>query len=301
MDLQEPAARNAFDSIGVFDSGLGGLTVVRRISDLLPAERLLYVADQAHVPYGDRDLAEVYGFARAISEMLVEAGCKALVMACNISSATALTNVAASYPEVPVLGVILPGARAAAAVSRSGRIGVLATEGTVRSGAYTRAVLSCLPGACVVEQSCPEFVPLVEAGRERSGAMYSAARVYLRPVQEAGVDTVILGCTHYPFLLPVLEELAPELHFVDPAEQTAVALAAALDAAGLRAPRISRAPEHLLITTGDSEQFAAKTSRFLASAAYARFEAADWRDGAVRRIGGTIPAPLPTSAATSHA
>lgn len=251
--------------IGVFDSGLGGLTVVQRIRELLPRERIVYVADQAHVPYGGRELGEVCGFACGISAALLRYGCRAVVMACNISSATALTYVQAENPHLPILGVILPGAQAAAAQTRNRRIGVLATEGTVKSHAYRRALHAIDPGLVVEEVACPAFVPLVESGELVSAEARQAAQSYLAPLKAAGVDTVVLGCTHYPFLLPILQELQPDLKFVDPAVQTACALADALGRSRRRASPItpSTSPTHLLFTTGDSNAFSKQLQRFL--------------------------------------
>ncbi|HLV80331.1 MAG TPA: glutamate racemase [Chthonomonadaceae bacterium] len=268
-------------AIGVFDSGVGGLSVVRRLRDRLPYERILYVADQAHVPYGGRELGEVCGFACGISEALLTEGCKAIVMACNISSATALPVLQAEMPHLPILGVILPGAQAAAARTRNGRVGVLATAGTVKSGAYTRALHGIAPALQVTEVACPAFVPLVEAGQEASSAATAAAQEYLAPLRAAGVDTVILGCTHYPFLLPVLTNLAPEWDFVDPAEQTARDLADHLAACGLLAPPRAT-PRHRLTTTGDPAEFAALLPRFLPDASQiADVDAARWENGAL--------------------
>ncbi len=268
-------------AIGVFDSGVGGLSVVRRLRDRLPYERILYVADQAHVPYGGRELREVCGFACGISEALLTEGCKAIVMACNISSATALPVLQAEMPHLPILGVILPGAQAAAARTQNGRVGVLATAGTVKSGAYTRALRGIAPALQVTEVACPAFVPLVEAGQEASPAATAAAQEYLAPLRAAGVDTVILGCTHYPFLLPVLTSLAPEWDFVDPAEQTARDLADRLAACRLLAPPRTT-PRHLLTTTGDPAEFAALLPRFLPDASQiADVDAARWENGAL--------------------
>jgi glutamate racemase len=259
---------NAHAPIGVFDSGLGGLTIARRLREVLPSERIIYLADQAHVPYGGRALPEVCGFACAISEALLAQGCKALVMACNISSATALPCVRSEHPDLPVLGVILPGAQAAAAQTKNRRIGILATEGTVRSGAYTRALHALDPALTVWEVSCPAFVPLVEAGAVDTPEAFAASRTYLASLQAAGVDTVVLGCTHYPFLLPTLREVAPALRFVDPAEQTIRELADQLAHSRLLAPHDpDAAPRHLLATTGDAAAFAAQIRRFLPDAA----------------------------------
>ena len=250
--------------IGVFDSGVGGLTVARRVLELLPDERIVYVADQAHVPYGGRELDEVRGFASAISSALFLHGCKAVVMACNISSAVALASVRALHPERMVLGVIEPGACRAAHATKNGRIGVLATAGTVQSGAYSRALRGLDGSLTVVEVACPDFVPLVEAGEEASEAARRAAEEYLAPLQRAGVDTVILGCTHYPFLLDALRSVWNAPAFVDPAEQTSRELAELLASASLlAAPPSSPHARHRLTTTGDPAAFRRHVSRFL--------------------------------------
>jgi glutamate racemase len=246
----------------VFDSGLGGLTVVRQMLQSLPEERILFLADQAHVPYGGRDLAEVCSFACGISEGLFAAGCKAVVMACNISSATALDAVRSNHPDALVLGMIEPGARAAAAATRNGRIGVLATVGTVKSGAYTRTLHCIAPEACVLEVPCPEFVPLVETGALATPEARRAAETYLQPLLDAGTDTVVLGCTHYPFLLPLIQQIAPRIHFVDPAQQTVLELARELADRELIAERTDADPV-CLTTTGDTAYFAAALHRFL--------------------------------------
>jgi glutamate racemase len=276
------ATPNVAAPIGVFDSGLGGLTVVRRIQELLPHERIVYVADQAHVPYGGRDLNEIRGFACGISAALLEYGCKAIVMACNISSATGLTTVQTAHPEVPAIGVILPGAEAAAAATQNRKVGVLATEGTVKSNAYTRALQAASPRLTVLEVACPAFVPLVEAGKEASPEAYRAAQEYLRPLTALGVDTVILGCTHYPFLLPMLRDLQPQFHYIDPAEQTTRSLSDLLARHNLltSVPPNPISVSHLLTTTGNHDAFTAQLCRFLPVGA-ACIRQAQWRDGAL--------------------
>ena len=269
--------------IGMFDSGLGGLTVLRRLRERLPNESILFVADQAHVPYGGRDLEEIRGFACGISAALLEAGCKAVVMACNISSATGLDAVQKTYPDTPALGVILPGADAAVRQTCNGRIGVLATEGTVRSGAYTRALTALSAHICVTEIACPKFVPLVEASRESSLEAFATAQEYLAPLAVARVDTVILGCTHYPFLLPVLLSIAPELTFIDPASVTIASLSVGLSASGLSAPPPSACPTLRLITTGNVTAFSEQLLRFLPDMpANVQIASAFWIDGTLR-------------------
>lgn len=255
--------------IGVFDSGVGGLTVARRVLEALPRERIVYVADQAHVPYGGRDLAEVRSFACGISTALFDYGCKAVVMACNISSAVALDSVRELHPEAVILGVIAPGACRASHATKNGRIGVLATAGTVQSGAYSRTLRALDSRFVVKEVACPEFVPLVEAGEEGSAAALCAAERYLGEIREIGADTVVLGCTHYPFLLPALRSIWPDPVYVDPAEQASRELAELLAAASLSAQNSNAHSPHLLTTTGDSDGFRRHLQRFLPEAATA--------------------------------
>jgi glutamate racemase len=263
--------------IGVFDSGVGGLTVARRILERLPHERIVYVADQAHVPYGGRPLDEVRGFASGISAALLAHGCKAIVMACNISSAVGLAEVRAAHPDCAAFGMIAPGACRATRSTRNGRIGVLATAGTVQSGAYTRGLHALDPKITVVEVPCPDFVPLVEAGAEESDAAREAAGRYLAAIREADCDTVILGCTHYPYLLGALCSAWSAPMFVDPAEQAALDLADHLASAALLAPAVPD-PAHLLTTTGDLEAFRGGLARFLPAATYSRIAQASWNE-----------------------
>ncbi len=269
--------RNA--PIGVFDSGLGGLTVVRQMQQRLPNERIVFVADQAHVPYGGRDLKQVCGFACGLTDALIGYGCKAVIMACNISSATGLPHAQAAHPNVPILGVIEPGARTAIQSTNNHRIGVLATQGTVSSGAYTRLLQTLDSRAVVLEMACPDFVPLVEAEQEQSPAAFAAAQLYLAPMLELGVDTVILGCTHYPFLLSVLRQAAPaHIQFIDPALATVAHAQNLLAEHHLAAP--ANTPRHLLTTTGDPATFAHQLTRFLPNASQtATVAAAQWQHG----------------------
>lgn len=258
--------------IGVFDSGVGGLTVASALIRRFPSEQLLYVADQAHVPYGGRPLDEVSGFAEGISGFLAAQGCRAIVMACNISSATALESVTSDLSPIPVLGVISAVARKLAIESPSPRIGVLATEGTVRAGAYTAQIHAFNPHAFVLEIPCPQFVPLVEMGEADTAEAEDASLEYLRPLALAGCDTVVLGCTHYPFLLPALRRAASSLFssdiaFVDPADEIADALADALPDAGWYDPP-DPPSRHLLLTTGDADTFGMQIPGFLPGVEY---------------------------------
>lgn len=191
--------------LGVFHSGLGGLTVVREITAALPHERVLYLGDTARVPYGARSPETVVRYAQACARALVQRGIKALVVACNTVSAVALDVLRVDL-DLPVLGAIEPGARAAVAASWSLRIGVLGTAGTVASGAYPRAVLSISTRAEVTAHAAPLLVPLVEEGWIEGEVPHLAVRRYLEPLARARVDTVVLGCTHYPILRPILSK-----------------------------------------------------------------------------------------------
>jgi len=209
-------------TIGLFDSGVGGLSVLRRLRDLLPSEDYLYFADNVHMPYGPRSPEELQEIVFAICDFLVAAGCSMIVMACNTSSALVLPLARARY-SIPLVGVLDPGARAAAEVSESGSIGVMATLATTRSGAYERAILTYRPAANVHSQACPMLAPLVEQGILAGPLVEAALRDCLVPLLSANIDTVVLGCTHYPFLSDALLRLLPTgVTLVDPAFQTAI-------------------------------------------------------------------------------
>jgi glutamate racemase len=216
-------------TIGIRDSGVGGLTVAREIKKRLPHARLLYFADTAHVPYGDRSPAEVRFFALSISDFLIARGAQLVVFACNTSSAYALQMAKKKF-STPLLGMIEPGARAALAAN-AGRapIGVLATNATVESRMYSRWITGLDAQTQCIEIGCPEFVPLVESAQTNTRAAHAACKKYLRPLLEAGVKTVVLGCTHFPLLLPMLSEVAgeraSEVRFIDPAQAVACEVA----------------------------------------------------------------------------
>lgn len=244
-------------TIGVFDSGLGGLTCVREIFRQNPNASVIYVADIAHVPYGGRPLAEVKQFALGITRYLVEEGADAVLMACNMSSAVALHDARRAHPEIPVFGVIEAGARSAVRLGRS-QIGVLATAGTVMSRGYVRAIQAAAPGTSVLQTACPRFVPLIESGQLDGREVEEAARDYLQPGLKAGVQVFILGCTHYPLLMPTLMRLTPpDVMFVDPAAEAVAETLWAIQVAG--GPR--RANRFIL--TAPSETFRPVGARFL--------------------------------------
>ena len=213
-------------TIGIRDSGVGGLTVARRVRELLPGANILYFADTAHVPYGDKTPRQVRHYALSISRFLIGQGAQMLVFACNTTSALALDTARGCF-DVPIFGVIRPGARVAATES-SGKIGVLATVATVQTRVYTRVLNEYRADLQVEEIGCPAFVPLVEAQQTESVEALEACKHYLAPLQRFGADTVVLGCTHYPLLLPALQRVAPEIRFIDPAMAVAQEVAAAV-------------------------------------------------------------------------
>ena len=217
--------------IGVFDSGVGGLTVLRALREQLPNESFLYLGDTARLPYGTKSRDSVLRYSVQASEFLVGRGVKYLVIACNTASSVAVDELRNRFTPMPVIGVIEPGARAAVEATRTGRIGVIGTAGTIRSGAYDLAVRRRLETARVYAQPCPLFVPLVEEGRCDGEATRLIAQEYLAPLKEMDVDVLILGCTHYPLLRPLLQEImGPDVALVDSGEQTARDVAAMLDA-----------------------------------------------------------------------
>jgi len=211
-----------FRPIGIFDSGIGGLTVARQIMRRLPGESIVYFGDTARVPYGTKSDRTVREFAWEDSLFLLSHDVKMIVVACNTASAVALGELD-KHLKAPVIGVIEPGAKAAVAKSRSGRIGVIGTQATVDSRAYEKAVQRLNPEAVVLSTSCPLFVPLVEEGWLEGEVPELVARKYLTPLLDAGIDTLILGCTHYPLLKSLLTKiLSPNIAIVDSAEEIAI-------------------------------------------------------------------------------
>lgn len=198
--------------IGVFDSGLGGLSILKAILQALPEQQYLYVGDSDRAPYGSRPSEEIYRFTLEGVDFLLQQGCEMVILACNTSSAEALRKIQKEYlpthyPDRKVLGVIVPAAEDAAQKTRNHRIGVMATEGTVQSGAFVRELQKLLPDAKVIQQACPLLVALVESGEQNSSVAEQAIREYLEPLLSQGIDTLILGCTHYEHLLPYIEQV----------------------------------------------------------------------------------------------
>lgn len=241
--------------IGIFDSGIGGLTVARAIHRLLPGESTIYVGDTARVPYGPKSPDTVRRYAREILDWLLDQDVKAVVVACNTATAHALDDLRERAP-VPVLGVIEPGARAAARATVRGRVGVIGTAGTIASGAYGRALGQAHPGIEVIDRACPLFVPLVEEGWFEHPATRLIAEEYLAPLRAAGIDALVLGCTHYPMLKPLLHRVMGDgVRLIDSAEETARELAGVLASLDLAA-RGGRAPTQRWVATDDAERFA---------------------------------------------
>ena len=210
--------------IGVFDSGIGGLTVVAELRRALPAERILYLGDTARVPYGGKSAETVTRYGREISDLLVAEGAKMIVVACNTASALALPTIAPDY-SVPMVGVLEPGAVAAVKTTRSGKIGVIGTRATIASDAYGKAIRTLDPSADVIATACPLLVPLIEEGLFEDGITDSVLRRYLDPMLAQGIDTLVLGCTHYPLLKNAIHRLCGDrVTLVDSAENCALAV-----------------------------------------------------------------------------
>jgi glutamate racemase len=253
--------------IGIFDSGFGGLTVARAVLDQLPHEPVVYVADTARQPYGPRPIAQVRQYALQCLDALVERGVKLLVIACNSASAAVLHDARERY-AVPVVEVIRPAVRRASGLTRNRRVGVICTSATATSGAYADA-FAAAPDIAVTTQACPRFVEFVEAGVTSGPELLDVARAYLEPVASAGVDTLVLGCTHYPLLTGVLayvmDELAPQqpVSLVSSAEETAQEVYRQLTTAQLNRPDDLPEPSHEFLTTGDPGSFSALARRFL--------------------------------------
>ena len=251
--------------IGVFDSGVGGLTVLQAIRERLPRESTVYLGDTARLPYGPKSPETVRRYAREAADFLVERGVKLLVVACNTASARALPELGDSLP-IPVVGVVRPGAVEAAERSPGGRIGVLGTKGTIESGAYQRAILDSRPDARVESAACPLFVALVEEGWTTGEVARLTAVRYLEPVLASEVDTLVLGCTHYPHLKTLLAEVAgPGVTLVEPARATAEEVAARLQELGIAAGRDATSSRHYFVTD-DAERFRELAARWMGGA-----------------------------------
>ena len=250
--------------IGMFDSGFGGLTVARAVIDLLPHEHLVYIGDTGRYPYGPRPQEEVREFAHQIAWSLVkEYDVKAIVVACNTASAAALDELEAELP-VPVIDVVAPGARALVKATRSGKVGVIGTLGTIRSGAYERAVAATEVDVHLTAVACPGLVEFVERGQTSGEEVQILAERLLAPVVDAGVDTLLLGCTHYPYLEAVIAEvMGPEVRLVSSAIETALVARDELRESGLMRSENGDAAQHRFLSSGDISWFADLGGRLL--------------------------------------
>lgn len=206
--------------IGVFDSGIGGLTVAKELIKALPDEDLIYLGDTARVPYGTKSERTVIAYSRSNAEFLISKGIKLLVVACNTASSVSIPNLRNEL-EIPVIGVIEPGAKKAVSVTKSGKIGVIGTPSTISSSAYTKAIHNLDSEIEVYTKACPLFVPLADEGRTEGEIVERIAEDYLSPIKESGIDVLVLGCTHYPLLKNTLHKvMGPEITLVDSAEET---------------------------------------------------------------------------------
>jgi len=238
----------SWQAIGIFDSGVGGLTVLRALTKSLPQEDTIYLGDTARVPFGTKSPDTVIRYSLEIASFLIRQDIKMLVVACNTASAVALHALRRNL-SVPVVGVIEPGAKRAVEVTRSGIIGVIGTNGTIRSSAYSRAIKRINPRISVIARACPLFVPLAEEGWTQNEVARMAARLYLEDLRQANVDTLVLGCTHYPLLKRIIAEvMGPDVVLVDSAEETALTVEKILGERKLLRPATESGNHHYYVT-----------------------------------------------------
>jgi glutamate racemase len=250
--------------IGVFDSGVGGLTVLHECLVSLPHEDFVYLGDTARFPYGDRSRDELERFARELAERLLEEGAKLMVVACNAATSAALPALREELAgRVRVVGVVTPESRLAARATRSGRVGLLATPATVESGAYERALEEASPGASLVPVACPELAPLIQSGGDWDERVVDAVESYCAPLRAAEVDVVVLGCTHYPLVRPMIQRaLGRGVEIVSSGQAIADDVEAALEAAGLENDP-DRRGDYRFLCSGDPDSFKLLGTRFL--------------------------------------
>lgn len=253
-------------AIGIFDSGMGGLTVLHALAARLPNEELIYLGDTARLPYGTKSAETVSRYALQAASALTKRGVKMLVVACNTVSAYALDSLRDALAPLPVIGVIEPGADAAIAAAPNGPIAVIATEGTVNGGAYLRALRTRASDVEVLQEACPLFVPLAEEGLIHGDIAEAAARHYLEPLRSRAPKCLVLGCTHFPALKDVIAKaIGPDVILVDSAETTATAVARLLDSSNLRRAQTAAASRRYVVTDAP-ERFARVGALFLGDA-----------------------------------
>lgn len=248
--------------IGIFDSGIGGLTVVKEVMKILPNEDIYYFGDTARVPYGNKSPETVTKFSFQNTRFLISKNVKAIVIACNTASAFSIESVKENF-KLPVLGVIRPGARAAARETKNGKIGIIGTEGTIASRAYEKAIKKINPDAEIFAYSCPLFVPLVEEGWAGSKVSYLVAEEYLAPLKKAGIDTLVMGCTHYPLLKKVVGDImGADVTLINPAEETAIDLMQVLVQNKLQ-NEIKEGSQYRYYVSDNSDKFSRVGTNFL--------------------------------------
>jgi glutamate racemase len=249
---RNPHTKTANAPIGIFDSGVGGLTVFRALKNRLPNESLIYLGDTARIPYGTRSRETIERYALEDASFIQSKGVKAIVIACNTASSVAATRLREELP-VPVLGVIRPGSRRAVNQTRNGRIGVIGTEATIASGAYEKALLAMQDGLTIISRACPLFVPLAEEGWLEHPVTHQVAAEYLSDFRNSEIDTLVLGCTHYPILRKVIQQVMGEdVKLIDSGEAVADVVAEMLDAEGLMRQSDEPGGEQFFVT--DSAQ-----------------------------------------------
>ena len=264
--------------IGIFDSGVGGLSVLREIRSLLPAQPLLYFADQAHVPYGGRKIKEVLEFSLGITRYLLDQGAKLIVVACNTASVAALKNLREVYPDIPFVGME-PAVKPAAEQTRSSVVGVLATQATFHTAMYASVVERFAHGVTILEDPCPGLVAQIEKGDLEGSEIRVILENALTPMLEKGVDTVVMGCTHYPFVIPLIRQIVgPDVQVIDPAPAVARQVRRMLEARQLLANGRHRAAARFA-TTGDPAHFQAMVKQLLSEVH--TIEPKAWRDDRV--------------------
>jgi glutamate racemase len=261
-----PAQGTARSLIGVFDSGVGGLSVLRALREQTPGHPVIYIADQAHVPYGLRSLHEVRHFSEQITRFLLAQGAEIIVVACNTASAAALHELRATFPGMPFVGME-PAVKPAAETTRSGVVGVLATPATFQGALYASVVERFAQGVRLLQDTCPGLVAQVEAGELESSETRRILETALQPMLAQGVDTVVLGCTHYPFVIPLIQEIAgAQVRVIDPAPAVARQAGRVLQERGLYSPEAETAPAQVM-TTGDAPALQALLPRLLGETA----------------------------------
>lgn len=263
--------------IGIFDSGVGGLSVLRAVREQLPCHPVLYMADQAHVPYGARTQDEVRQYSVGITRYLLEKGARIIVVACNSASAAALHPLRAAFPDTPFVGME-PAVKPAAAQTRTGVVGVLATPVTFQGELYASVVDRFAKGITVLQDACPGLVGQIEAGRLDSSETWSILESALRPMIENGVDTVVMGCTHYPFVIPLIQEIAgPQVQVIDPAPAVARQTGRLLEERGLLVRNCESPAPARFFTTGDSSRLVEMLPMLLGKAHDVQYS--QWENG----------------------